>query len=66
MRPFFTRKIFIRLVTRMLLGGISFVLLFSLLCLIFPLPDNIEYSTCILDDHGQVVHAFLTMTSNGG
>ncbi len=40
--------------------GISFILLFGLLCLLFPLPDKIEYSTCILDDRGQIIHAFLT------
>ena len=27
-----------------------YILFFGLLCLIFPLPDKIEYSTCILDD----------------
>ena len=60
MRPFFTRKFFVRLINRIFLCAISFILLFGILCLIFPIPDNIEYSTCVLDDHGQVVHAFLT------
>jgi penicillin-binding protein 1C len=60
MRPFPARRIYVRLIKRLFLGGISIVLLFSLLCLIFPLPDDIEYSTCILDDHAQLVHAFLT------
>jgi penicillin-binding protein 1C len=27
---------------------------------IFPLPDKIEYSTIILDNRGEVIHAFLT------
>ena len=40
--------------------GICIILIFGLLCLIFPLPDKIEYSTCILDDQGQVIHAYLT------
>jgi len=43
-----------------LIAGLSLVLLFSILCIIFPLPDKIEYSTCVLDDQGQVIHAFLT------
>ena len=28
--------------------------------LLFPLPDNIEYSTIVTDSRGEVVHAFLT------
>lgn len=36
------------------------MLLFSLLSLLFPLPDRIEYSTVILDDQGEVIHTFLT------
>ncbi|MDF2189446.1 penicillin-binding protein 1C [Paraflavitalea sp. CAU 1676] len=35
-------------------------LLFLLLQWIFPLPDNVEYSTIITDSKGEVVHAFLT------
>jgi penicillin-binding protein 1C len=44
----------------MLAAGISFILLFTVLCLLFPLPDRIEYSTVLLDDQGEVIHAFLT------
>jgi penicillin-binding protein 1C len=60
MRSFLIRKFFTRLIKRIFLGGISIILIFGLLCLIFPLPDDIEYSTCVTDDHGQIVHAFLT------
>jgi penicillin-binding protein 1C len=34
--------------------------IFLLLNWVFPLPDNIEYSTIITDSKGEVVHAFLT------
>jgi penicillin-binding protein 1C len=36
------------------------VVLFFSLNWVFPLPDNIEYSTIITDSKGEVVHAFLT------
>lgn len=39
-------------------GGLF--LLFLLLQWIFPLPDEIEYSTIVTDNKGEVVHAFLT------
>ena len=55
----FAKKWLIRLLFWIFCCGISFILLFGLLCLVFPLPDKIAYSTCILDDQGQVVHAFL-------
>jgi penicillin-binding protein 1C len=55
----FAKKIIVRLLEWIFAAGISFILLFGMLCLIFPLPDKVEYSTCILDDQGQVVHAFL-------
>lgn len=35
-------------------------LLFLLLQWLFPLPDDIEYSTIVTDHKGEVVHAFLT------
>jgi penicillin-binding protein 1C len=35
-------------------------ILFVLLNFLFPLPDKIEYSTIVLDDKGNVIHAFLT------
>jgi penicillin-binding protein 1C len=56
----FIRKIIILFLSWVFICGISFILLFGLLCLIFPLPDKITYSTSILDDRGQTVHAFLT------
>ena len=34
--------------------------LFLLINRLFPLPDNIEYSTIMLDSKGEVIHAFLT------
>ena len=39
---------------------VSFIALFFLLDLIFPLHDKIEYSTIITDDNGEVIHAYLT------
>jgi len=35
-------------------------LVFLLMNRLFPLPDNIHYSTIMLDSKGEVVHAFLT------
>jgi len=35
-------------------------LLFLLLNRLFPLPDQIQYSTIMLDSKGEVIHAFLT------
>jgi penicillin-binding protein 1C len=58
MRP--SKKIVIRLLSGILIGGISFVLLFCILSLIYPLPDNISYSTCIRDDQGELIHIYLT------
>jgi penicillin-binding protein 1C len=39
---------------------VGLFLLFLLLNRIFPLPDNIEYSTIITDNKGEVIHAYLT------
>jgi penicillin-binding protein 1C len=55
----FRRKMSIHFLSAMLVAGISFILVFGVLCLIFPLPDDIEYATCVLDNQGQIVHAFL-------
>ncbi|HVU83990.1 MAG TPA: penicillin-binding protein 1C, partial [Puia sp.] len=54
------RRFFVRFLSGLLAAGLSFILLFCLLCLIFPLPDRVEYSTVVLDDQGKVIHAFLT------
>ena len=54
------RRFLIRLLSGILAAGLSFILLFSLLSLLFPLPDRVEYSTVILDDQGEVIHTFLT------
>src|ERR1700753_2219362 len=64
--PFLPKKqitrshaLIIHFLSRIFTAGIFFILVFGTLCILFPLPDKIEYATCILDDHGQVVHAFL-------
>ena len=54
------RRFFIRILSGLLIAGLSFILLFSILSLFFPLPDRVEYSTVVLDDRGEVIHAFLT------
>src|SRR5579872_1616118 len=54
-----SRALFIHILSGVFTAGIFFILVFGTLCIIFPLPDKIEYATCILDDRGQVVHAFL-------
>lgn len=48
------------LVKRFVILGLTFLLLFFLLHLLFPLPDNIAYSTVIKESRGEVVHAYLT------
>ena len=41
-------------------GAVVVFLLFLLLNRMFPLPDRIDYSTVVMDDKGEVIHAFLT------
>jgi len=53
-------RILTRLLSWILYVGLSLIVLFTVLSLIYPLPDKINYSTLILDDQGRVVHAFLT------
>ncbi len=53
-------RFFIRLLTGLLTAGIASILLFTALTFIFPLPDRIAYSTVVLDNQGEVIHAFLT------
>ncbi|NOT52431.1 MAG: penicillin-binding protein 1C [Chitinophagaceae bacterium] len=59
-----TRKGVVRFTLRFLKWtGITFlglILLFFILNWIFPVPDNIEYSTIITDNKGEVVNAYLT------
>ncbi len=43
-----------------LITAATLLLLFFLLNFFFPLPDKIEYSTIVLDNKGEVIHAFLT------
>jgi penicillin-binding protein 1C len=55
------KKFHVKSLARKLIISISIlVLLFVLLNLIFPLPDQVEYSVIITDDRGEVIHAFLT------
>jgi penicillin-binding protein 1C len=54
------RKIFERILSVVLISGIFIILLFVFLNFIYPLPDKIEYTVCVRDDHGQVIHVFLT------
>ena len=49
-----------RTLSLLFISGISGISFFVVLCIIFPLPDKIEYSTLILDNQGQVIHAYLT------
>jgi penicillin-binding protein 1C len=55
----FQRALLIHFLSGIFTAGLIFIPFFGILCLIFPLPDKIEYATCVLDDHGQTVHAFL-------
>ncbi|MGN6416650.1 MAG: penicillin-binding protein 1C [Pseudobacter sp.] len=45
---------------RLAWSGIAAFLLFLLLNRIFPVPDNVDYSTIITDNKGEVIHAYLT------
>ena len=45
---------------RLGLGVAGVLVVFLLLNWLFPLPDQIEYSTVVTDDKGEVIHAFLT------
>jgi penicillin-binding protein 1C len=55
-----TRKGIKRFFKRLGIGFLGLIVLFFILNWIFPLPDNIEYSTIVTDDKGEVVNAFLT------
>ncbi|WP_127126530.1 penicillin-binding protein 1C [Pseudoflavitalea rhizosphaerae] len=45
---------------RLVITGIAMFLLFLLLNWTFPVPDNVDYSTIITDNKGEVIHAYLT------
>ena len=45
---------------RFSIAAIVLLVLFTILNLVFPLPDEVEYSTIITDNKGEVVHAYLT------
>jgi penicillin-binding protein 1C len=47
-------------IKKLLIVIAALILFFFLLNWIFPVPDEIEYSTVITDNKGEVVHAFLT------
>jgi penicillin-binding protein 1C len=55
-----TKHNLLLLVKRFLIVAVSFILLFFLLNLIFPVPDKIEYSTVVTDSNGEVINAYLT------
>jgi penicillin-binding protein 1C len=44
----------------LLISAAITVLLFFTFDKVFPLPDNVEYSTIITDKNGDIIHAFLT------
>ena len=45
---------------RLSIAAFVFFVLFLFLSLVFPPPDQVEYSTIITDNKGEVVHAYLT------
>jgi penicillin-binding protein 1C len=45
---------------RVVVGVAGMLVLFLLLNWLFPLPDRIEYSTIVVDNKGEVIHAYLT------
>src|SRR5688572_8730835 len=57
------KKIFPRL-KKMFLGGLisvlSLISAFFILSFIFPLRDQVDYSTAVYDDKGELIHAYLT------
>ena len=55
-----TKRHIIRLFKRLAIAGVGLFVLFLLLNLIFPLKDQIQYSTIITDKNGEVINAFLT------
>lgn len=55
-----TRKGFFKFLKRLGIFFLSLILLFFILNFIFPLPDDIEYSTIVTDSKGEVVNAYLT------
>ncbi len=55
-----TKRKLLSLVKRLIIVIVAFFLSFLLLNLIFPLPDDIEYSTVIRDNKGEVINAYLT------
>ena len=55
-----TKKQLTRFFKRLGIAITGLFILFLLLSLIFPLKDNVEYSTIITDKNGEVINAFLT------
>lgn len=47
-------------VKRFVIVAISFIVLFFILHFIFPLPDEVSYSTLVTDKRGNLLHAYLT------
>ena len=55
-----TKKNIIRDLIKAGFFGLGFLLLFFILHFLFPLPEEVEYSTIITDDRDEVIHAYLT------
>src|SRR4026207_33164 len=55
-----TKKHMTRFFKRLGIAAIGLFFLFILLSLIFPLKNNVEYSTIIADKNGEVINAYLT------
>ena len=55
-----TKRNLLLLVKRFLIVIVSFFILFHLFNVLYPLPDEIEYSTIVTDADGELVNAFLT------
>jgi penicillin-binding protein 1C len=55
-----TKQSVVRFFKRLGIGIATLFLLFLLLNLLFPLRDNIEYSTVVEDNKGEMINAYLT------
>src|SRR3954463_7580745 len=55
-----TKRYLLSLVKRFVIVAAACFLLFLALNYLFPLPDQIEYSTIVTDSKGEVVSAYLT------
>ncbi|MFZ9388057.1 MAG: penicillin-binding protein 1C [Chitinophagaceae bacterium] len=60
LKQWFSVKNLFRFLKKLGVGLVALLLLFFILNWIFPPPVNVEYSTIITDDRGEVVNAYLT------